>query len=386
MHADAIARRFPLVSRAKPAGRALTARIASLRDTQREPDGTDHYTQVARASEVFNVAALIASDCGMPDLARSLCWQQYDIFDTARPLPAPIAKLALQPVLNIARQMIRDGDGEAAYTMLVNLYRAARSRSIVTVAGRSIDLADVTVVPDDRRTICTQLWGAILADGTRALVQAGRWTEAAAAVAAHRGVGDRLLDGRQVTIMSLLQRDHRDQALAMVDESIITEPWEKPVAAILRAYCLRENASAARKDLDAAFVEALMLIRQVEPSTAVFRTRVALTALDLAEPYEGVDRLPLSRAIVRQACSDAYAAREALESAALRASITAQDERQLADVGNTSGLGRGSMPTDLLDELTASVQSADDQLRALLNGAAFVHTLPMAARGRSVSY
>ena len=72
MYDAAIARRFPLVSRAKPAGRALTARIASLRHTQREPDSADHYTHVARASEVFNVAALIASDCGMPVLARSL--------------------------------------------------------------------------------------------------------------------------------------------------------------------------------------------------------------------------------------------------------------------------------------------------------------------------
>lgn len=368
MHADAIARRFPLVSRAKPAGRTLTSRIASLRDTQREPDSADHYTQVARASEVFNVAALIASDCGMPDLARSLCWQQYDIFDAARPLPAPIAKLALQPVLNIARQMIRDGDGEAAYATLVNLFHAARSRGTVSVAGRSIDLADVTVLPEDHKTICTQLWGAILADGTRALVQAGRWTQAATAVAAHRGVGARLLDGRQVTIMSLLQRGHRDQAIAMVDESTITEPWEKSVAAVLRTYCLQENVNSARKDLEAAVTEALTLARQVEPSTVVFRTRVALTALDLAEPHESLDRSQLGRAVVRQACTDAYAAKEALGSTALRAAITTQAERRLADVVEPSGLGCGPMPAHLLDDLTTSVQTADDKLHLLLRG------------------
>lgn len=365
MNTDAIARRFPLVSRAKPAGRALTARISSLRHTQREPDRADHYTHVARASEVFNVAALIASDCGMPDLARNLCWRQYDIFDAARPLPAPIAKLALQPILNIARQMIRDGDGETAYAVLVNLFRAARSRSTVSVAGRSIDLTDGSVLPEDHMTVCIHLWAAILSDGTRALVQAGRWTEAATAIAAHRGVGDRLLDGRQVTIMSLLQRGHRDQALAMVDESTITEPWERSVAAILRTYCLRENANAARKDLDDAVAEALALLRQVEPSTAVFRTRVALTALDLAEP-ERLDRLPLTAAVVRQASTDSYAAKEALGSTGLRAAITAQDERRLVGVVESSGLGRGSIPADLLDDLTTSVQTADDKLRLLL--------------------
>lgn len=367
MHADAIARRFPLVSRAKPAGRALSARIDSLRRTQREPDSADHYTQVARVSEVFNVAALIASDCGMPYLARDLCWRQYDIFNAARPLPAPIAKIALQPLLNIARQMIRDDDGEAAYAMLVDLYQAARSRTIVSVAGRSINLADGTVLPEDHKTICTHLWGAILADGTRALVQAGRWTEAATAVAIHRGVGDRLLDGRQVTIMSLLQRGHRDQAIAMVDESTITEPWEKPVAAILRTYCLQDDPHAARNDLDTAVAEALALVRQVEPSTTVFRVRVALTTLDLAGPYMNLDLSPLSTAVVRQASTDAYAAREALGSTPLHTSITAQDERQLTDVVQSSGLGRGSMPADLLDDLTASVQTAETDLHLLLH-------------------
>jgi hypothetical protein len=376
VHADAIARRFPLVSRAKPAGRALTARIASLRDPQRAPDGVDYYTQVARASEVLNVAALIASDCGMPQLARNLCWQHYDIFNTARPLPAPIAKLALQPVLNIARQMIRDGDGEAAYTMLVDIYQAARSRSTTTVSGRTIDLADGTVLPEDHKTICVQLWGAILADGIRALIQTGHWTQAAEAVTTHRGVGARLLDGRQVTIMSLIQRGHRDQAIAMVDESTITEPWEKPVAALLRTYCLRKDVSAARKDLDAAVAEALTLVRQVEPSTAVFRTRVALSALDLAEPYGDLDCSPLSRAIVRQASTDAYAAKEALGSTALRASITAQDERRLVDAVESSGLGCGSMPAGLLDELTASVQTADDKLHLLLQSVTPTRNVP----------
>jgi hypothetical protein len=188
-------------------------------------------------------------------------------------------------------------------------------------------------------------------------------------MATHRGVGDRLLDGRQVTIMSLLQHGDHDQATAMVDASNITEPWEKPVAAILRTYCLREDSDTARKDLDTAVAEALALIRQIEPSTVVFRTRVALTALDLAEPYEALDRSPLSAAVLLQASTDAYAAREALASTTLRSSITTEDERRLADVVKSSGLGRGSMPVDLLDKLMASVHIAADELRLLLHSA-----------------
>lgn len=367
MHADAIARRFPLVARAKPAGRALSARVWSLRLDQRERDRGEHYTRVARASEVFNVAALIASDCGMPRLARDLCWRQYDIFDSARPLPGPIAKLALQPVLNIPRQMIRDGDGQAAYAALSELLRAARTRSTAPVAGRNIDLADGTSTPEDHKAVCTMVWAAILADGTRALVQAGRWTEAAQAMATQRGVGSRLLDGRQVTVMSLLHRGHRDQAIAMVDQSTLAEPWESAVAAILRAYCRGPDGDTARDSLDAVLPQALALVKQDEPSTAVFRTRVGITALDLAEPYRQPGQRLLRDAIVHQAATDAYAAREALSSTALRASITAEDERRLTDVVELSGLGRGFMPAELLDELMASVQAAEDQLRLLLD-------------------
>lgn len=175
--------------------------------------------------------------------------------------------------------------------------------------------------------------------------------------------------------MSLLQRGCRDQAIAMVNQSTPTESWENPVAAILRAYCREPDASTARRDLDAVLMEALALVRQVEPSTAVFRTRVALTALDLAEPYGHPNQTLLRNAIVRQASTDAYAAREAISSVALRASITAANERHLADVVESSGLGRGFMPAELLDDLTATVRTAEDQLRLLLDASdARAHT------------
>jgi hypothetical protein len=69
---------------------------------------------------------------------------------------------------------------------------------------------------------------------------------------------------------------------------------------------------------------------------------------------------------VHLASSDAYAAREALASTKLRSSITAQDERCLAALVESSGLGRGFIPAGLLDDFAASVQAAGDQLRLLL--------------------
>ncbi|MGQ0775399.1 MAG: hypothetical protein ACT4NY_13405 [Pseudonocardiales bacterium] len=226
MDPDAIARRFPLISRSRPPGRCLDTRITELREIMRESGPADDHTRMSGAGEVCNKAALIASDCGMPDLARHLCWRQHDVFDAARPLPAQAAKLALQPILNIPRQLIRQGDGATAYHMLDQLYRAARDRTDTQLAGRRISLRDVTRAPDDHRRVCTLLWAALLADGARALALAGHWQEAAEHAAAHRGIGTRLLDGRQVTILSLVDRGDHDRAAAMVQDSVTAQPWE----------------------------------------------------------------------------------------------------------------------------------------------------------------
>ena len=237
MDPDAIARRFPLICRSRPPGRCLDTRITELREIMREPSPADEHTLLSRAGEVCNKAALIASDCGAADLARHLCWRQHDVFDAARPLPAQAATLALQPILNIPRQLIREGEGATAYQMLDQLYRAARDRTDAQLAGRRISLRDVTRAPDDHRTVCTLLWAALLADGVRALVLAGRWQDAAEHATTHRGIGTRLLDGRQVTILSLANRGEHDQATAMIEASVIAAPWEQAVASLLYVYC-----------------------------------------------------------------------------------------------------------------------------------------------------
>ncbi|MGQ0775692.1 MAG: hypothetical protein ACT4NY_14945 [Pseudonocardiales bacterium] len=110
---------FPLVQRPRPPGLPLEVHVRQLRELTAQPDDGDRIT---RAAEVCNNAALIASDCGLPELARALCWRQHKVFDQARPLPASATKLALQPVLNLPRQLIREGDNDGAYAILQALY------------------------------------------------------------------------------------------------------------------------------------------------------------------------------------------------------------------------------------------------------------------------
>jgi hypothetical protein len=99
----------------------------------------------------------------------------------------------MQPLLNIPRQLIREGHGDDAYAMLASFYAAARSRTSATIGGRVIDFDALANSPEDRETVGSLLWTELLADGTRALARSGRWQQAAKRVAEHRGIGNRQL-------------------------------------------------------------------------------------------------------------------------------------------------------------------------------------------------
>ena len=101
-------------------------------------------------------------------------------------------------------------------------------------------------------------------------------------MAAHRGIGTRLLDGRQIKIMSLLEQGLHREAAAMIDATVPAEPWETAVTAILRAYCQQQATPAAPAETNDAIKKTLELVKQGEPTTAAFRSRAGLTALDLA--------------------------------------------------------------------------------------------------------
>ena len=119
---------FPLVPRPRPPGLPFPERITHLHHLATHPEGNAAGDNaMVWADEVLNKAALIASDVGVPDLARTLCWRHYTIFDTVRPLSGKATELALQPVLNLARQLIREGDNDHAYAILHALHDAARS-------------------------------------------------------------------------------------------------------------------------------------------------------------------------------------------------------------------------------------------------------------------
>lgn len=361
---SAIASRFPLICRAKPLGLPLSERVAVLIESAIDPAGADHHDQVARASGVINVASLIASDVGMRDLAWDMCWQHYGIYAAAERFEPGTATMAMQPMVNIPRLLIRDGQGDFAHQALTGLYRAAQSKGRTEIGGRVIDVAAVIRTPEDHKAVCSDLWMAVLSDGTRALAQAGRWTQAADAVARHKGVGDRLWDGRQVTVLSLLERGLIADAGAMVEASVVGDGSEKAVAAVLAAFCKLEAGDTTAAGLDAALGEALAFIELDEPPTVMFRMQLALTSLALADAA-GTHRLTprIRSGIIQAASTDAYAARAVI--AAL-----GPDAKCLGHVVDAGGLGIGSMPPNLMTQMMTSVAEAEARLTMLLGAPA----------------
>ncbi|MGW7688777.1 TetR/AcrR family transcriptional regulator [Streptomyces asiaticus] len=162
--------------------------------------------KLSLAAAAQNKAALIACDCGMPDLAHTLCWRHAEVYLCAQPLSAQEARHALEPVVNIARLLIRDGDGNGAYHLLDGLVQAARARGRAEVDGHTISFNDLTATDEEHHQLYQWLWTVLLGDGTRALVAAEAWDRARSHARRHRGAGQRLLDGRQVEVLG--RRDH----------------------------------------------------------------------------------------------------------------------------------------------------------------------------------
>ena len=362
----ALAEQIPLVRRPKPLGLPLEKRIAELTELTDWPAGADHHQQVARASGVINVAALIASDIGLAGLAEGLCWRLHTIFTEPRDLTPDAAVMALMPLTNIARLLIREGQPTEAYELLQRLYRAARQREVATIRGRNVDLSTWTCTREHHRRVCTDLWSTLLIDGARALARAGCWTRAAETIAAHRGIGTRLLDGRQITIMSLLEQDLHPQARALIDSTVPTETWETAVENLLRLSCTQARPSVPHDEIESAVDTTLALMNDTEPSTAAFRVRLGLTALGLAGDRSTTTITQLRRAVIAAAPNDAYAARDALRNQALCAHLTTDQEHELTAVLASSGLGRRALTGDQAHDLTAAVHRAEEHLRTLL--------------------
>ena len=341
-----IARRFPLVARIRPVCHPLETRVGRLCELA---DTATRRADAGLASTVFNQSALLASDLGLPAYARELCHRHARLYLTRGPLPAMSAIRGLEPLVNLTRLHIRASRHDQGHQLLLGLYRAVTTGTKTTLDGITVPAA-LTETDRQRGEVRAWLWRVVIADGTRALTSAGRWSEALAHIEEHRGIGLRIIDGRQTAILAAATTGDLSGALVLLEGTEAGDPWENAVTAVLTALCRPGDRRAAEKAIDH------WLALDDGEGLAVFSTRLALTALDAAGPDLPIAPNLLRHLIRRTSESgDGYATRDLL---------APPDVRSRLDSGTAASLER-SLPACALDSgaLPAALRSGlDDAL------------------------
>ncbi|MFE7868736.1 hypothetical protein ACFUYE_00075 [Micromonospora humida] len=348
--AATVAARFPLVARKRPPAKPLDARVdrlVKLAETAHREGDPD------KASMVFNGAALIASDCGDPNLARAWCHRHASLYLCQAPSNGYTARFALEPVVNLARLRIRKGDGDGAYRLLTHLHTAIVGGTPAVLDDLEIHPRQLPTDPEELDQIISWLRGTLLSDGTRALVLAERWDDAVNHVRRYDGVGPSLMDGRQVAIVAHLLQNEGPAAAALLTTTKIEAPWEHAVHGLLTTWL---DLAAGHTPVDHADLIDRVSTTPRTTGLTVFRVRLGLTALDLAVsvPTAAVDSL--TKQLVADAIhdEDANAARDLINHPA----VTSESERTLRALMEASGLGQGHLPAATVDQLSSALDVA----------------------------
>lgn len=357
-----VAQRFPLVARFRPACLPLPQRVCALVDLA---DTAVKEADQGLASAVYNQAALIASDLNLPDLAREMCHQHAAAYLHACPLPGMSAIRGLEPVVNLARLQIRAGRADEGRKRLLNLYEAVEAGTAARFEGIAVP-ANLTTTDEDRHEVRAWLWRVLLADGTRALTTEGRWAEALTHIEAHKGVGKRMLDGRQVAVLAALVTGDTARAVGLLADTMPGDPWEQAVTACLTVLCRRDAGQPVDGHL--ADLVATCSERKTEPGMTVFDIRLGLTVLDAI----GSTEAPGARRIVEELhrrttdAEDGYAARENLAHPLFTALATDGQQQDCCALVRACALGVRAVPDELQGQLSAALRASDSVIRESL--------------------
>ncbi|NRQ30636.1 hypothetical protein HII36_02105 [Nonomuraea sp. NN258] len=362
-----VAQRFPLIARPRPACLPLQARVDELRDLAAAASQGTEASHLALAAEAMNKAALIASDCGVTALARSLCWRHFSAYLRAWPLNAPCARRALEPLVNLARLAIREHDGSRGYLLLNDLFHAVSTGGTADIDGHHIPFAGFTRSEEDLRVARKWLWGVFVAEGIRALISAGQWDQAVAHAEQHRGVGQRLLDGRQAAILARCLDGQTDIALKLVADSKPLQAWEHSVGSCLELLC---NRAAARADSDMAVeVQRQFLELDATPELLVFRTRLGLAIVDLTvdTTWFSAKRVFVSLISDVLASANGYVAQDVLAHHRSRHLLSLAEQHELISVVQQAGLGLSAIPASVMSDIFSAVKVSETAIEARLN-------------------
>ncbi len=360
-----IARRFPLVARFRPACLPLPDRVQALVDLA---DRAVQQREQGLASTVFNQSALLASDLGLPDLARLMCHRHANAYLRACPLSAASTIRGLEPLVNLARLQIRAGNTDDGRRRLLDLYEAVGTGDSVAFEGITVP-ADLTRTDEDRQEVRAWLWRVLLADGTRTLTATGRWREALAHIEEHRGVGTRMLDGRQVAVVAALTVGDTERAAELLTGTAPGDPWEQAVTDCLTVLCRRD----AGRDVNACLAGLVntYVSHEAIPGLTVFDIRLGLTVLDAVEsPDQPAARLLVDDLARRTTeARNGYAAREVLAHPLFLALATGSQAQDCKALVRACALDAGALPEEAYRDLSAALDRSETVLNFSLPSA-----------------
>ncbi|WP_435204906.1 hypothetical protein [Micromonospora sp. bgisy143] len=363
-------RYFPLLGRPRPDCPALPLRLKEIADSaetaiQKREHG------MPDAAHTLNKAALIASDAGMPDLARKLCWQHINAYHhKGRPLSILEARYMLEPVLNLARLQIRADHGASALRLLEAMYDAVTHRTDLIVDDQSLPTSTLDGGASERRKLREWVWLQLLGEGIRILALSNRWADAAALAQKHNGIGGHLMEGRQAAIIAACVQGKPDQGRKILGSSILTQPWERQVAVCLNLVCAAPTDAGAGHHLMIATENLATPISAL--NYASYRARLGLATAILASPTRAEVVADMLHRTAQRAIDskDGYAARDILSFREPIGGITSDQRTDLSRTAADAGLAPARLSERSLKQVSEIVALAESALVAALHGVA----------------
>jgi hypothetical protein len=294
----------------------------------------------------------------MPQVARSWCHRHVAAYLAPAPKLGPVAaRRVLEPLINLARLQVRAGEGERAAALVRDLYTAVDSRTDTVIDGIELPSATMTGDAESHREIRRWLWAVMLATTARALAATGHWSEARAALSQAKGIGNKMLDGRQIAVLERVERGDPDGALELVRATEPGEPSEHTVALCLAA--LSSRSAGGRQAPDELLASYFGL--PTRAGFTVFHTRLGLAVIDtLGGPETPACRdtaLTLIANVIHG--GDGYAARDLLTHAGYSHLMSAPEAQHLTHQMHACALGHGSLPAPLHADLAAALDTSE---------------------------
>jgi len=365
---DQLLSRFPLVLHGRlhcPDLASRVARVEELADSAAQHADLDDRVNAACAA--WNLAALIAADCDLPDLAADLCHQQFDILQAAWPVAGRVAIASLQPLINLARLDERAGNPLGAFHTLSLIDSVARTGGTADLAGRTIDFARFLAPSGDHDDLDAFLRRVLREEGTRVLAAAGHWPRTVEHATRYDDLPHQLREARQARIVAAALDRRFDEATRLVDTAETPELWEQAVTACLRAYLAIKTGQVDAQ----ATVAVITMVQRARGSTTggttVFQIKLGLTAIDLIAATHPRDGSLLAAELAADAhrSASAYAARELLDHPTCRALLPPAQTAELHALVTGAGLRTETIP----DDLRGRIHQATDAAARVLNRA-----------------